>query len=114
MLMLLASVSTDLPRLRGQVTEEEKRKLFLKAREDIRPVPRPSPSVTPRPRPKTVPTPTPTPRPTPKPTPESEEAEPTPRPKPTVSPKQASTPDVIPLDVPGAIALANPSANSHG
>jgi hypothetical protein len=98
-LMLSASVPTDLPRLHGQMTEEEKRKLFLKAREDIRPVPRPSPSVTPRPKPKTAPTPTPTPRSTPKPTPESEEAEPTPRPKPTASPKQ-STPDVIPLASP--------------
>jgi hypothetical protein len=32
-LMLSASVSTVLPRLHGQMTEEEKRKLFLKARE---------------------------------------------------------------------------------
>ena len=82
------------------MTEEEKRKLFLKAREDIRPVPRPSAPATPRPKPKAAPTPTPTPRPTPKPTPESEEAEPTPRPKPTASPKQSPTPDVIPLESP--------------
>ena len=99
-LILLASVSTDLPRLRAQMTEEQKRKLFLKAREDIRPVLRPSPSVTPRPKPKTAPTPTPTPRSTPKPTPKFEEAEPTPRPKPTVSPRQSPTPDVIPLESP--------------
>ncbi|MFZ0712111.1 MAG: hypothetical protein WAM53_18870, partial [Terrimicrobiaceae bacterium] len=46
LMMLLASISTDLPLLRGQMTDEEKRKLFLKAREDIRPVPRPSASAT--------------------------------------------------------------------
>ena len=99
-MMLLAAISTDLPLLRGQMTDEEKRKLFLKAREDIRPVPRPSASATPRPKPKAAPTPTPTPRPTPKPAPESEEAEPAPRPKPTPSPRQSPTPDVIPLKSP--------------
>jgi len=98
-LLLLASVSTELPRLRGQMTEEQKKKLFLKAREDIRPVPRPSASATPRPKPKAS-TPTPTPRSTPKPTPEADEAEPTPRPKATASPKQSPTPDVIPLESP--------------
>ena len=105
-LMLLAAISTNLPQLRGQVSEEEKRKLFLKAREDIRPVPRPSPAVTPRPKPKAAPTPTPVPRSTPKPTPEPEEVEPTPRPKPTVSPKQ--TPDVIPLTSPEPSPLPTP------
>lgn len=98
--VLLAAVSTDLPQLRGQVSEEEKKKLFLRAREDIRPIPRPSPAVTPRPKPKTAPTPAPTPRLTPKPTPQPEEVAPTPRPKPTVSPRQAATPDVIPLTSP--------------
>ncbi|MGB8465634.1 MAG: N-acetylmuramoyl-L-alanine amidase, partial [Terrimicrobiaceae bacterium] len=100
LMMLLASISTDLPQLRGQMTDEEKRKLFLKAREDIQPVPRPSASATPRPKPKAAPTPTPTPRPTPKPAPESEEAEPAPRPKPAPSPRQSPTPDVIPLKSP--------------
>lgn len=97
-IILLASVSADLPLLRGQLTEEEKKKLFLKAREDIRPVPRASP--TPRPKPKTAPTPAPTPRATQKPTPEAEEVEATPRPKPTASPKEAPTPDIIPLESP--------------
>jgi hypothetical protein len=99
-LMLLASVSGYLPPLRGQLTEEQKKKLFLKAREDIRPVPRPSPTATPRPKPKTVPTPTPLPPSTPKPTREPEEAEPPPRPKPTATPKPTPTPEVIPLESP--------------
>jgi hypothetical protein len=98
--MLSASISISLPLLRGQLTEEEKKKLFLKAREDIRPVPRPSPSATPRPKPKTAPTPTPLPPSTPKPTREPKEVEPSPRPKPTATPKQSPTPDVIPLESP--------------
>jgi hypothetical protein len=108
-LILLASVSAQPPLLRGQLTEEQKKKLFLKAREDIHPVPRPS--VTPRPKPKAAPTPTPTPRPTPKTTPEARETprptpkatpEPreTPRPKPSESPREAPTPDVIPRESP--------------
>jgi hypothetical protein len=100
MLILLASVSTDFPTLWAQLTEEQKKKLFLKAREDIRPVPRPSPSATPRPKPKAAPTPTPLPRVTPKRTPEPEEVEPSPPPKPTPSPKPTVTPDVIPLETP--------------
>jgi hypothetical protein len=96
--ILLASVSTGLlPPLRGQLTEEQKKKLFLKAREDIRPLPQPSP--TPRPKPKVAPTPTPTPRAKQKPTPVAEETA-TPRPKPTASPKEAPTPDIIPLESP--------------
>jgi hypothetical protein len=98
--MLLASISIFLPPLRSQLTEEEKKKLFLKAREDIRPVPRPSPSATPRPKPKIAPTPTPVPPSTPKPKREPEEVEPSPRPKPTATPKRSPTPDVIPLESP--------------
>ena len=62
--------------LRGQMDEEQKRQLFLRAREDIRPVPRSTPEATPRPKPKPAATPAPkaTPRSTPraKPTPEEE------------------------------------------
>ena len=54
------------------MSDEQKKRLFLKAREDIRPVPRPAASSTPRPRPKTVSTPEPTPRPTIAPRPEPE------------------------------------------
>ncbi len=97
---LLASLAADLPPLGGQLTDAEKRKLFLRAREDIRPVPRPSPSATPRPKPKAAPTPTPAPRATPKPTPQLEEVEPPSPPKATPSPKPTTTPDVIPLKSP--------------
>ena len=62
-LILLAAVSAHPPSLRGQLSEEQKKKLFLKAREDIQPVPKPT--VTPRPKPKAAPTPTPAPRVTP-------------------------------------------------
>jgi hypothetical protein len=76
MLFCLAAcglVALQIPSVRAQMTEEEKKRLFLRAREDIRPVPRPQASPTPRPKPKTVssPTPRPTPKPTPKATPEA-------------------------------------------
>lgn len=74
-----------LPPIRGQMSEEEKKRLFLRAREDIRPVPRPRPSATPRPKPRTIPTPTPRPSPTPTPSPRS-----TPQPEP--SPSRRATP----------------------
>lgn len=116
-LILLASVSAQPPLLRGQLTDEQKKKLFLKAREDIRPVPRPS--VTPRPKPKAASTPTPAPRPTPKATPEPRE---TPRPTPKAtperketprarsadSPEQGPTPDVIPLESPAPTPSPTP------
>lgn len=99
------------PVARAQMSDEEKKQLFLQAREDIRPVAKPSPSATPRPKPRPAstpePTPEPTPRPTPKPTPEPE-GTPTPHhkkaaPEATPSrkapaPKASETPDVI--DVP--------------
>jgi hypothetical protein len=56
------------PPARGQqMTEEEKKALFLKAREDIRPVPATKP--TPRPTPRSAGTPRATPRTTPRPVP---------------------------------------------
>lgn len=83
--LLLGVALLSPPPLRAQMSEEDKRRLFLKAREDIRPVPRPAASATPRPKPKpaATPEPTPTPRPKPTATPEPEEPEPTPKPKPT-------------------------------
>jgi N-acetylmuramoyl-L-alanine amidase-like protein len=128
-LLLLAWVSAQPPLLRGQLTDEQKKKLFLKAREDIRPVAKPT--VTPRPKPKAAATPTP--RSTPKTTPEPKETplpratpepkvaplpkatpelkvtprlkptpEPkeTPRPKPTDSPEEGPAADIIPLESP--------------
>jgi N-acetylmuramoyl-L-alanine amidase len=75
----LMSVLVLVPRVgHAQLTDEQKRQMFLKAREDIHPVPRVEPSATPRPKPKSVSTPTPTPRPTPDstPTPKAREEEP--------------------------------------
>lgn len=74
-----------LPRaVNAQMSDEQKRQLFLRAREDIRPVPRSEPEPTPRPKPKSVATPKPTPEPTPKPkpTPQEEEEKPAKRPEP--------------------------------
>jgi len=99
-LLAFAFVFASAPRIRAQMSDEEKKQLFLKAREDIRPVPRPAASATPRPRPKTVSTPGPTPRPTVAPRPEPDatpdiiELEPAPTPsreKPALAPK--STPE---------------------
>ena len=99
------------PAARAQMSDEEKKQLFLNAREDIRPIPKPSPSATPRPKPRPASTPKPTPKstpePTPKPTPEPEETpsphpkKPTPVPAPakkTPRPQPSATPDFI--DVP--------------
>jgi len=79
--------------LRAQMSDEEKKQLFLRAREDIHPVSHPSPSATPRPKPRTVATPEPeeTPRPHPRATPK-EEDEPTPRPKPKATPEPEENP----------------------
>lgn len=84
------------PTIRAQMTDEEKKRLFLQAREDIRPVSKPSPSATPRPKPQPASTPKPTPKVTPRSTPEPEEKpepEETPRPKkPSPEPEETPTP----------------------
>ena len=93
------------PSMRAQMSDEEKRQLFLQSREDIHPVPKPTPSATPRPKPKPASPHKPTPKPTPKSTPKPEETphqkkpapEPTPEKK-APHPKPAETPDII--DVP--------------
>lgn len=100
-IMVAVLVSLDLSPLRAQLTEDEKKRLFLKAREDLRPVPRPN--STPRPRPKPATTPRPKPQPTPeerKPTPEPDEpdrpdrspAQPTPKPAEPDRPRSTPTP----------------------
>lgn len=91
--IVLSIVSISISSL-AQMTDEQKRELFLKAREDIRVVPRPA--TTPRPKPRPVATPRPTPKPTPKATPR-----PTPRPsstKPIAPPKAPDDDDFIPLE----------------
>jgi len=97
------------PKLGAQMSEAEKKRLFLKAREDIRPVPKSSPVATPKPKPKPAATPEkPTPRQTPKlstpaptpkkiatPTPQPEEdEEPEPEPKSTPEPKPTPEPEL--------------------
>ena len=70
-LALLIAIAAALSPARAELSDEQKKQLFLRAREDIHPVPRPAATPTPRPKPKT--SSTPTPRPTPKPTPEPDE-----------------------------------------
>ncbi|GAB4178394.1 MAG: hypothetical protein Fur0032_18840 [Terrimicrobiaceae bacterium] len=88
----------------GQMSEQEKRELFLRAREDIRPAPRASATPRPRPKPSVTPrrTPTPTPRPTapPRSTPDRNSND---RPASTPQADNPTTPtgdddDVIPLE----------------
>jgi len=107
LLMAMALVLGGVPQISGQMSEEQKKQLFLKAREDIRPVPRPAASATPRPRPRTISTPEPTPRatPTPRPaadaTPDVIEMGPAPTPAPErPEPRPTATPRPAPTDTP--------------
>ncbi len=75
LLILLAALS-GAPDLGAQMSEAEKKRLFLKAREDIRPVSKPSPTATPRPKPKPAATPE---KPAPRQAPKTATPEPTPR-----------------------------------
>jgi len=94
--VVLGIVSISLSSL-AQMTEEQKRELFLKAREDIRVVP--SPATTPRPKPRPAATPRPSPKATPKPAPKA-----TPRPAsrpsttPSAPPEAPDDNDIIPLE----------------
>ena len=111
--------------LRGQMSDEEKRRLFLQSREDIRPVPKVSPSATPRPKPRPATTSEPTPRlrptaepdapdtsdePTPTPQPRATPDEPiaTPRPSPKATPREASTPTPEVTPIPKAKPKSTP------
>jgi hypothetical protein len=74
------------PKLDAQMSEAEKKRLFLQAREDIRPVSKSSPTPAPRPKPRPVSTPKSTPPPTrPKPTPPPAQVQ---RPKSTPAPER--------------------------
>lgn len=118
---VLAGIVLCGPPLRGEMSAEEKKRLFLEAREDIRPVPRAS--TTPRPKPQPASSPRPTPAPTPEPTPEpkkapSEEPAATPRPKATPAeepeetprPKLKTKPKKTPASKPTAKPTAKPAA----
>lgn len=102
--MGLLCVLALIPRVGQAQSDEQKREMFLRAREDIRPVPRAQPSATPRPKPKSVSTPTPRPTPEPTPTPRAkpdpDEDKPAKRPtpsededKPVKRPTPAPTPE---------------------
>ena len=86
--------------LRAELSEEEKKRQFLKAREEIRTVPMtPSPEATPRPKPKPKPTVTPAPEATPKPKPKPEpESTPKPKPQPDPQPEPEATPRPHPFN----------------
>jgi hypothetical protein len=88
-----------LPHRIAALTEDEKREMFLKAREEMKTVPAPKKETTPKPKPATRHKATPTPKPKPKatPTPEATPEETptqTPRPKKRVesAPKPSATP----------------------
>ncbi len=130
-LLVLTAALAASPPLRAELTDAQKRQLFLQSREDIRPVPRasvtprpkptPAPRTTPRPKPKPTPVEepeeTPTPRPKVRPTPAPEEEKPTPRPKPTPrvtpTPEPAETPPPprnTPRPVPASTPPPRPAA----
>ena len=117
--------------MRGQTSEEEKKRLFLQTREQIKPVSKPSPSATPRPKPKPAtkatskskPKPKPKASPAPrkstsapdKPTPispsEKEDEEPSPSPEPKALPteeKPAKEDSSDYILIPGEDATAAP------
>jgi N-acetylmuramoyl-L-alanine amidase len=100
-LLLLAAGFAMLGPARSELTDEQKRQIFLHSREDIRPVPRASATPKPRPTPaaRTTPkpksTPRPTPKSTPKPTPEAT-PEPTPEEEPESTPNPKSKPSPTP------------------
>jgi N-acetylmuramoyl-L-alanine amidase len=117
-LLLAAGVAS--PFTYGELTEEEKKQLFLKARENMRTVPTPTPeaSATPRHKPKPAQHP-PRKKSKTKPTPEPEEETPTrtPRPKseepptPASRPKEEETPERRPApreSTPTRTATATP------
>jgi len=92
------------PSLRA-LTDEEKKKLFLKAREEMQVQPEDTPTPTPRPKPKPAkhssPSPTPRRTPTPEPTPHrTPTPEPTPRHTPTPEPTPEETPEPTPTKTP--------------
>ena len=110
MFLALAAVFPSAPFVaRAQMSEEQKRRLFLQVREDIKPVPKPTPKATPRPKPKPAATPsraaTPPPKvdwvSTPKPTPRKTA---TPKPTPRTTPQ--STPNPTPQPTPEELESA--------
>lgn len=92
-LLILFAALSGAPKLAAQLSEAEKKRLFLQAREDIRPVSKPSPTSTPRPKPKPATTPQKSP---PRESAKSPTPEPTPRKQITPTPEPESTPESEP------------------
>ena len=123
-LSLLALWILHATALRAETAEEEKKRRFLKAREEMhtvpmtpapetapKPKPKPKPSATPEPKPEPASTPKPKPKPEPEATPKPKprpEPETTPRPKPKPKPEPATprpapaTPAPVPATPPPA------------
>ncbi len=89
----------------SQLTDAEKRELFLRSREGIRPVPRAS--ATPRPKPTPAPRATPRSTPRPAPTPRDDPPEPAETPRPTATPRATPTPR--PTPTPKSIPAPEPT-----
>jgi len=105
-LIVLMTLAIGLPSIHSEMSDAEKRALFLRAREDIRPVPQSSATPRPRPTPAQRPTPAATPRKvTPKP------QQPTPAPTTTPSPKTKPTPEEAeaPESTPEKVATPEPT-----
>lgn len=95
LLFLLPFLLCATPPLKA-LTEEEKRALFLNAREEMRTVPRSTPKPTPKLKPKPAAKRSPTPKPKPKPTPDRDDekpSKPTPNDEDRPTPKPKPTPD---------------------
>jgi len=89
--------------LRAELSDEEKRKLFLKAREEMRTVPSPSPTEAPKPDQKPKPARHPAKRNSPTP-------EPTETPEPTAKPSKPARETIPPRERPVASATPRPAA----
>ncbi len=120
MALLLAFGALASTALRAQLTDEQKKDLFLKAREQMRTVPSPTPEKSPSPRHKPKPakhppgkhTKTPTPTPTPEETPEATPPKRTPEPEETATPRSKpneSTPARTATEKPTASPTATES-----
>ena len=100
-ILLVAAVLALAGRAHSELTEAQKRAIFLHSREDIHPVPRATSTPKPRPTPAARPTPKPTPHATPRPTPDEEPEEtPTPHPKATPTPKETPAAKPAPEETP--------------
>jgi hypothetical protein len=103
MAFLIVGSAALLAQQSGSMSEEQKKRAFLKAREEIKPVPAtPQPGATPRPKPKPVrPAMTPEPEPPNPSTPKPPTPKPsTPRPEPAMTPKPKPKPTPEPTPRP--------------